>query len=102
MLSESEIHNFKKIFLDEMGCYSRNNEAEKAFDESFEKVRNLDFSEVHDEKEAIDQFCEKFEIRPELAAYFKDNFFMTWTLQMKKTSEVYRVLSWVTLTKNRS
>ena len=74
MLSESGIHNFKKIFLDELGCYSQNNKAEKVFDERFEKARNLDFSEVHDEKEAIDQICEKLEIRPELAAYLKDNF----------------------------
>ena len=59
MLSESEIHNFKKIVLDELGCYSQNNEAEKVFDEALEKVRNLDFSEVHDEKEALDLICEK-------------------------------------------
>ena len=74
MWSESEIYNFKKIFLDEMCCYSQNNEAEKVFDETFEKARNLDFSEVHDQKEAIDQMCEKLEMPPELAAYFKDNF----------------------------
>ena len=65
MWSESEIHNFKKIFLDELGCYFQNNEAEKVFDETFEKARNLDFSEVHDEK---------LETRPELAAYLKDIF----------------------------
>ena len=38
-------------------------------------TKRLDFSEVHDEKEAIDKIFEKHEIRPELAAYFKDNFF---------------------------
>ena len=61
--------------LDELSCCSQNNEAEKVFDETFEKARNLDFSEVYDEKEAIDQICEKLEIRPDLVAYFKDNFF---------------------------
>ena len=74
MWSESKIQNFKKIILDELGCFFQNNKAEKAFDEAFEKARNLDFSGVHDDKEAIDHICEKFEISPELAAYFKDNF----------------------------
>ena len=74
MWSESEIHNFKKNFLDELGCYSQNNEAEKEFDEMFEKARHLDLSEVHDEKEALDQIFEKLKIRPELASYYKDVF----------------------------
>ena len=85
MWSESEIHE---------SCYSQNYEAGKVIDETLEKARNLDFSEVHDEKEAIDQIFEKLEIRPELLVYLKDNFFfMTWTIQMKKTSEMYCVLS---------
>ena len=54
--------------------FFQNNEAEKAFDEAFEKARNLDFSGVHDDKEAIDHICEKYEISPGLAAYFKDSF----------------------------
>ena len=70
--------------LDELSCCSQNNEAEKVFDETFEKARNLDFSEVHDEKEAIDQICEKLEIRPDLVAYFKDNFFVDLGLTNKE------------------
>ena len=93
MWSESEINNFKKIFLDELGCYSQNIEAEKVFDETFEKARNLDFSEVHDEK---------LEMHPDLAAYLKTTLLMTWPLQMKKTSEMQCVLSWENLTKNWS
>ena len=84
MWSESEIHNFKKIFLDEARRYCQNNEAEKVFDEMFEKVldemcemfekaRSLDFSELHDEKEAIDKMSEKLEMLPGLKAFFKDN-----------------------------
>ena len=73
MWSESEIQIFKKIFLDEMCCYSQNNKAEKEFDKMFEKLRNLDFSELHDE-EVIDKIFEKFEIPPEPTAFFKDNF----------------------------
>ena len=56
-----------------MRCYSQNNKAEKEFDEVYEKLRNLDFSELHVE-EVIDQMFEKFEIPPEEVAYFKDNF----------------------------
>ena len=74
MWSESEIKNFKKIFLDETHCYSGNNKAEKAFDESFGEMKNLDFSELHDEKEVIDKMFEVLEMPPKLAAYFKDNF----------------------------
>ena len=55
MWSEREIHNLKKIVLEELGRFFQNNEAEKAFDEGFEKARNLDFSGVHDDKEAIDR-----------------------------------------------
>ena len=74
MWSESETHNFKKTFLDEVRCYSQNNEGEKLFDEMLEKVRNLDFSEIHNEKEAIFQIFEKFEMPLEHAAFLKDNF----------------------------
>ena len=66
MWSESKIHE---------SCYSQNYEAGKVIDETLEKARNLDFSEVHDEKEAIDQIFEKLEIRPERLVYLKDNFF---------------------------
>ena len=44
------------------------------FDEILEKLRSIDFSELHDEKEAFDQICEKLEISPELVAFLKDNF----------------------------
>ena len=74
MWSESEIQNFKKIVSDQLGHFFRINEAEKAFEKGIEKARNLDFSGVHDNKEAIDHICEKCEISPELGAYFKDNF----------------------------
>ena len=74
MWSEIEFENLKKIFLEEVGCSSLNKGEEKEFYEKFETGRNLDLSEVHDEKEAIDQICEKLEIPLELAAFFKDNF----------------------------
>ena len=74
MWSEIEFENFKKIFLEEVGCSSLNKEEEKEFYEKFETGRNLDLSEVHDEKEAIDQICEKLEIPLELAALLKENF----------------------------
>ena len=53
MWSESEFENLKKIFLEEVGCSSLNKEEEKEFYKMFETARNLDFFEVHDEKEAI-------------------------------------------------
>ena len=71
MWPESEIQNCKKIFLDEMRRYSQNNEAEKVFDEMFEKARNLDFSELHDEKEVIDKMSEKLEIFPRIHGVFQ-------------------------------
>ena len=64
----------KIFFLDEARCYCQNDEAENFFDESFEKLRNLDFSGLHYKKEAFDQMCEELEIPPKLAAYCKDNF----------------------------
>ena len=73
MWSESEIQNLKKIALDEVGRFLQNNEAEKAFDEAIEKARNLDFSGLHYDKESFDYICEKSEICPDMAAYFKDN-----------------------------
>ena len=78
MFSESEIDNFKKNFLDELGCY---NEAEKVFDEMAEKAKNLYFSvmalispEMQDFSEASALIWEKLEIPPEMLAFFKDNF----------------------------
>ena len=72
MWSESEIHNYKKILHDELPGYFQNNRAEEAFDEMLEKARNLNSSELLDEKEAIDEFCEKLEAPPKLATYLKD------------------------------
>ena len=74
MWSESKFENLKKTFLEEVGCSSLNKEEEKEFYEMFETARNLDFSEIHDKKELIDQICEKLEMPLELAAFFKDNF----------------------------
>ena len=73
MWSESEIQNYKKIFLDEVSCYGHDNEAEKAFDETFERVRNLDFSEFQDKEEAIDKLFETLETPAEFVAFFKDS-----------------------------
>ena len=67
MWTESEIQNCKKIFVDELGCYSQKDKAEKMLDELFEKVRSQDFYD-------LDSICEKLEMEPELAAFFKDNF----------------------------
>ena len=49
-------------------------EFDEEIDKGVKKARNLDFSGVHDDKEAIDRICEKCEISPELAAFLKDNF----------------------------
>ena len=57
MLSESEIQNFKKIFLGEVII-----EVEKIIDKLFEKAINMDSSEIHDETP------------PVLRAYLDDNF----------------------------
>ena len=57
MLSESEIQNCKKLFLDEVV-----NELEKIIDKMFEKAINVDSSEIYDETP------------PELVAYLEDNF----------------------------
>ena len=72
MWSESEIQNFKNIFLDETLCYDQN-EAEKVLDESFERVRNLDFSKFQDKEEVIDKVFETLEMPTEFVAFFKDN-----------------------------
>ena len=69
MWTESEIQNFKSIFLDETRCYDRN-EAEKVFDESFERVRNLDFQ---DKESVIDKLCETLETPAEFVAFLKAN-----------------------------
>ena len=74
MLSESEIHNCKKIFLDETHCYGQNcqnYEAEKVFDEMIEKSRNFDFSEFQDKEEAIDKWFETVEMPAEFASFLK-------------------------------
>ena len=68
MWTESEIQNFKNIFLDETLCYGHQDEAEKVFDESFEKVRNLDFQ---DKEELIDKLFETLETPAEFVAFFK-------------------------------
>ena len=70
MWTESEIQNFKNIFLDETSGYGHQDEAEKFFDESFEKVRNLDFQ---DKEEAIDKLFEILETPAEVVAFFKRN-----------------------------
>ena len=67
MLTESEIQNCKKIFVDEIGCYSQKDKAEKMLDEMFEKVRSQGFYD-------FGSICEKLEMSPELTAFFKDNF----------------------------
>ena len=85
MLSESEIQNCKKIFLDETHCYDEAekvfvdkthcyDEAEKVFVEVIEKSRNFDFSEYQDKEEAIDKLFEKGEMPAEFVAFIKDNF----------------------------
>ena len=95
MLTESEIQNCKKNFLDEIqNCktiflgefrhYSQNDKAEKVFDEQFEKIRSLDFSELHD----VDSIFEKFEMSPELASFFTDNLAVDPTLS---TEEHFRI-----------
>ena len=71
MWSESEIQNFKKIFLDEVSCYGHDDEAEKVFDKTLERVRNLDFSEFQD-KEAIEKLFETVVISAEDVASFKE------------------------------
>ena len=68
MWTESEIQNFKNIFLDETRCYGHQDVAEKVFDESFEKVRNLDFQ---DKEEAIDKLFEILETPAEVVAFLK-------------------------------
>ena len=70
MWTESEIQNCKKIFLEEVGC---NDKAEKVFDETFERVRNLDFSEFHDREDMIDKMSEILEMPAKNKAFFKDN-----------------------------
>ena len=45
MWYESEIQNFKNIFLEEMSCYDQDL-AEKVFDEWFEKVSKIAFSGI--------------------------------------------------------
>ena len=102
MSAESIIQNCKKIFVDEMSSFCQNDEAEKAFDEFFEKLRNLDFSEVQDEKEAIDNLSE-IGITPELMAYFKKTTLsMTRPFHLKNASEMECVLakSFVVLNKS--
>ena len=70
MWTKSEIQNFKNILLDETRGYCHQDEAEKVFDESFEKVRNLDFQ---DKEEAIDKLFEILETPAEVVAFFKRN-----------------------------
>ena len=69
MWTESEIQNFKNIFVDETRGYCHQDEAEKVFDELSEKVRNLDFQD----KEAIDKLFEILEAPAEVVAFFKRN-----------------------------
>ena len=69
MWTESEIQNFKKIFLDETHCYGHQDVAEKVFDETYEKVRNLDFSEFQNKEEAIGKMLETLEMPAEFAEY---------------------------------
>ena len=47
MCFESEVENFKKNFLEEVGCFSLNKEAQKRFRICLKRQRNLDFFEVH-------------------------------------------------------
>ena len=68
MWTESEIQNFKSIFLDETRCYGHQDVAEKVFDESFEKMMNLDFQE-----KAIDKLFETLETPAEVVAFLKCN-----------------------------
>ena len=65
---------FSEICLEEMRCYSNNGEIEKAFDQTIKKIKNLNISEIHGEKEMIDKVFKTLEIGPELKEYFKNNF----------------------------
>ena len=70
MWTESEIQNFKNIFLDETRGYGHQDEAEKRFDETFEKVRNLDFQ---DKEKAIHKLSEILETPAEVVAFLNRN-----------------------------
>ena len=77
MFTESEIANFKKISLDELGCSDKEETLEKSIDETLEKLRNLDpffliSLEQMEFSEAVAQIWKKFEMPPEMLAGFKD------------------------------
>ena len=73
MWTEGEIQNFKKIFLDETRCYGHQDVAKKVFDESFGRVRNIDFSQFQDKEEVFVKVAEALEILAEGVAFLKDN-----------------------------
>ena len=72
MWTESEIQNFKNIFLDETRCYGHQDVAEKVFDETFERMGNLDFPKFQLKEEVIDKLFETLEMPTEFVAFFKD------------------------------
>ena len=70
MWPESEIQNCKNIFLDETLCFCQNDEAEKAFNETLEKIKNIFvFSELHEKR---DEVYEKLGIPDELKAVLEN------------------------------
>ena len=75
MPSESQIQNCKKIIDEELCCFLQNHDAEKVFDEIKEKITplvDLIFA-LQGESQEVDEFFEKLENSPEMAACFKDD-----------------------------
>ena len=64
MFTESEIQNFKKIFLDEVVI-----ELEKIIDKLFEKAINMDSFEIRDETplELVEYLDDNFVVDPALS-----------------------------------
>ena len=67
MWTESEIQNLKTIFLDEMSCYDQ---AEKVFDEWFEKLGKIVFS---GNEELIRKLFETIKMPDEFLQFLEDS-----------------------------